>query len=196
MSKILVNVALPYANGPIHLGHVAGAYLSSDIFVRFLRMHGHEVMFVSGSDEHGTPATLAADRLHISPKDIADRYHKEHVESFRKLDIIFDIYTRTTYPEHRETVAEFFLDFQQFPAVVALVSTGFLKTAVGAFSFDVPVGHEPVVRGAERRYHCVLGQQAFPVVKCNCISVYVFDCNSTSAITISNFKRAIMLDPK
>ncbi len=113
MSKILVNVALPYANGPIHLGHVAGAYLSSDIFVRFLRMHGHEVMFVSGSDEHGTPATLAADRLHISPKDIADRYHKEHLESFRKLDINFDIYTRTTFPEHRETVAEFFLDFHR-----------------------------------------------------------------------------------
>ena len=111
MSKILVNVALPYANGPIHLGHVAGAYLNSDIFVRFQRMHGNEVMFVSGSDEHGTPATLAADRLNISPKEIADRYHKEHAEAFRNLDIIFDIYTRTTYPEHRDTVAEFFLDF-------------------------------------------------------------------------------------
>ena len=113
MSKILVNVALPYANGPIHLGHVAGAYRSSDIFVRFQRMHGNEVMFVSGSDEHGTPATIAADRLHISPKEIADRYHKEHLEAFRNLDIVFDIYTRTTYPEHRDTVAEFFMDFYQ-----------------------------------------------------------------------------------
>lgn len=111
MSKILVNVALPYANGPIHLGHVAGAYLSSDIFVRYQRMHGNEVMFVSGSDEHGTPTTLAADRLHISPRDIADRYHKEHLEAFGNLDIVFDIYTRTTYPEHRDTVAEFFMDF-------------------------------------------------------------------------------------
>lgn len=111
MSKILVNAALPYANGPIHLGHVAGAYLNSDIFVRFMRMLGHEVMFISGSDEHGTPATLAADRQHISPMDIADRFHKEHVDAFNGLDIIFDIYTRTTYPEHSETVAEFFTDF-------------------------------------------------------------------------------------
>lgn len=109
--KILVNAALPYANGPIHLGHVAGAYLSADIFVRFQRMNGNEVMFVSGSDEHGTPTTIAADRQKVSPREIADRFHQEHHESFRNLDIDFDIFSRTTYPEHAETVKEFFLDF-------------------------------------------------------------------------------------
>ncbi len=109
--KILVNAALPYANGPIHLGHVAGAYLSADIFVRFQRMNGHEVMFVCGSDEHGTPTTISADRQKVSPREIADRFHKEHSESFRNLDIEFDIFSRTTYPEHAETVKEFFLDF-------------------------------------------------------------------------------------
>ena len=109
--KILVNAALPYANGPIHLGHVAGAYLSADIFVRFQRMNGHEVMFVCGSDEHGTPTTISADRQKVSPREIADRFHQEHNESFRNLDIEFDIFSRTTYPEHAETVKEFFLDF-------------------------------------------------------------------------------------
>ena len=109
--KILVNVALPYANGPIHLGHVAGAYLSADIFVRFQRMKENEVMFVSGSDEHGTPTTITADRQKVSPQVIADKFHREHEEAFRKLDINFDIFSRTTYPEHSETVKEFFLDF-------------------------------------------------------------------------------------
>lgn len=109
--KILVNVALPYANGPIHLGHVAGAYLSADIFVRFQRMKGNEVMFVSGSDEHGTPTTITADRQKVSPQVIADRFHNEHLEAFNNLDIRFDIFSRTTYPEHSETVQEFFLDF-------------------------------------------------------------------------------------
>lgn len=109
--KILVNAALPYANGPLHLGHIAGAYLNADIFVRFMRMGGHEVMFVSGSDEHGTPTTITADREGVSPAVISDRFHREHEEAFRDLEINFDIFSRTTTPEHSETVKEFFMDF-------------------------------------------------------------------------------------
>ena len=109
--KILVNCALPYANGPLHLGHVAGAYLNADIFVRFQRMNGNEVLFISGSDEHGTPVTISADKQNVSPIEIADKYHREHEESFRSLDIVFDLFSRTTYQEHKDTVTEFFLDF-------------------------------------------------------------------------------------
>ncbi|MCL5782378.1 MAG: methionine--tRNA ligase [Candidatus Thermoplasmatota archaeon] len=109
--KILVNCALPYANGSLHLGHVAGAYLNADIFVRFQRMNGNEVLFISGSDEYGTAITIAADRLKVSPGKIADKYHREHEESFRSLDIVFDLFSRTTYQEHENTVKEFFLDF-------------------------------------------------------------------------------------
>ncbi|MEM0156331.1 MAG: methionine--tRNA ligase [Thermoplasmataceae archaeon] len=108
--KILVNCALPYASGPLHLGHIAGAYLGPDIFVRFQRMMGNEVVYISGSDEYGTPITIKADKEHKSPKEIADFYHNEHLSTFRSLDINFDIFSRTTDPMHTETTSEFFLD--------------------------------------------------------------------------------------
>ena len=108
--KILVNCALPYASGPLHLGHIAGAYLGADIFVRFQRMAGNEVLFVSGSDEYGTPITIRADKEGKSPKEIADFYHNDHLNTFRSLDINFDIFSRTTEEIHSETVSEFFLE--------------------------------------------------------------------------------------
>jgi len=108
--KILVNCALPYASGPLHLGHIAGAYLGPDIFVRFQRMMGNEVMFVSGSDEYGTPITIRADKEGKTPGEIADFYHKDHLDTFHSLDIDFDIFSRTTEKIHSETVSEFFLD--------------------------------------------------------------------------------------
>ncbi len=108
--KILVNVALPYANGPLHIGHIAGAYLGADIFVRFQRMAGNEVLYVSGSDEYGTPITVRADKENKTPKEIADRYYEEHVSTFKNMDINFDIFTRTTYEEHSKVVGEFFLN--------------------------------------------------------------------------------------
>ncbi len=107
--KILVNCALPYANGSLHLGHIAGAYLGADVFVRFQRMSGHEVLFVSGSDEHGTPITLRADKEKTTPAAIATRYFEEHRETFRNLGVDFNIFSRTTAPEHAETVKEYFL---------------------------------------------------------------------------------------
>ncbi len=109
--KILVNCALPYANGPLHPGHIAGAYLNADIFVRYQRMTGNEVLFVSGSDEHGTPITITAEKEKVDPYVISSRFHEEHLETFRNLDINFDIFSRTTYPEHSETVKEFFMHF-------------------------------------------------------------------------------------
>ncbi|GAB6282860.1 MAG: methionine--tRNA ligase [Ignavibacterium sp.] len=109
--KILVTAALPYANGPIHLGHLAGAYLPADIYVRYHRLKGSDILFVCGSDEHGVPITITADKEGLKPKDIIDRYHKINKESFEKFGMSFDIYSRTSIPIHYETGKEFFLEF-------------------------------------------------------------------------------------
>lgn len=109
--KILVTAALPYANGPIHLGHLAGAYLPADIYVRYQRLKGSDILFVCGSDEHGVPITITADKEGLKPKDIIDRYHKINKESFEKFGMSFDIYSRTSIPIHYETGKEFFLEF-------------------------------------------------------------------------------------
>ena len=108
--KILVNCALPYANGPLHLGHIAGAYLGADIFVRFNRMLGKEVLFISGSDEYGTPITISAEKNHVTPQEIADKFHNMQIEAFNSLDINFDKFMRTSDPEHDIDVDEFFLN--------------------------------------------------------------------------------------
>lgn len=108
--KMLVNCALPYANNSIHLGHVAGAYLGADIFVRYNRMIGNTVLFVSGSDEFGTAITIQADRENTTPKAIADRFHNENKKSFSDLDIDFDIFSRTSEPEHEKNAQEIFLE--------------------------------------------------------------------------------------
>ncbi len=107
--RILVTSALPYANGPLHLGHLAGAYLPADIFVRYQRLKGQDVVFISGSDEHGVPITVTADKEKISPQDVVDRYHEMNKESFSRLGIDFDHYSRTSLPIHHETAQQFFL---------------------------------------------------------------------------------------
>ena len=109
--KILVTAALPYANGPIHLGHLSGAYLPADIYVRYQRLKGREIIFVCGSDEHGVPITISADKEKVKPKDIIDRYHKINKEAFEKFGMNFDIYSRTSLPIHHETGKDFFLEF-------------------------------------------------------------------------------------
>jgi methionyl-tRNA synthetase len=108
--KYLVTAALPYANGYLHLGHVAGAYLPSDIYVRYKRLQGEDVVFICGSDEHGTPIEISAIREKVSPKEIIDRYHLSNKESFEKLGIKFDIYSRTSNEKHIKTSQEFFLN--------------------------------------------------------------------------------------
>ena len=108
--RYLVTSALPYANGPIHIGHLAGVYIPSDIYVRYLRLRGRDVIWVCGSDEHGVPITIKARNEGVTPQDIVDRYNKIIKDSFEGLGISFDIYSRTTSPTHRQTASDFFLD--------------------------------------------------------------------------------------
>ena len=107
--KIYIGVAWPYANGSLHLGHIAGCYLPADIFARFCRMNGKDVLMVSGSDEHGTPITISADNEKVSPQKIVDRFNKEHTENMKQMGISFDLFTRTTTENHSRTVQEIFL---------------------------------------------------------------------------------------
>ena len=106
--RTLITCALPYANGPVHIGHLAGVYVPADIYVRYLRMRGREVLFVCGSDEHGVPVTMAARKEGCSPQDIVDKYHNIIKDSFREFGIGFDIYSRTTSDVHHENAAAFF----------------------------------------------------------------------------------------
>ena len=108
--KIFIGVAWPYANGTLHLGHIAGAYLPADIFARFHRMKGNEVLMVSGSDQHGTPITIRAEQEHTTPADVVARYHQEFLDSWRKMGISFDLFTRTGTANHAETVHDVFLN--------------------------------------------------------------------------------------
>ena len=106
--RYLVTSALPYANGPVHIGHLAGVYIPSDIYTRYLRLRGEDVISVCGSDEHGVPITIKARQEGVSPQDIVDKYHGIIKESFRRLGMSFDIYSRTTSPTHHKTASDFF----------------------------------------------------------------------------------------
>lgn len=104
----LVTSALPYANGPLHIGHLAGCYIPADIYVRYLRLKGEDVKFVCGSDEHGVPITIKAKKEGITPQQVVDKYHKIMGDAFNEFGISFDIYSRTSSPTHHQTAAEFF----------------------------------------------------------------------------------------
>lgn len=111
--RLLVTSALPYANGEVHIGHLAGAYLPADIYVKYHRLKGTDVVFICGSDEHGVPITIAAQRAGVSPKELVDRYHPIIKSSFEALGIEFDNYSRTSLPIHYQTVQDFFLKIYQ-----------------------------------------------------------------------------------
>ena len=106
--RTLITTALPYANGPVHIGHLAGVYVPADIYARYLRLCGKDVVMIGGSDEHGVPITIKAKNEGVTPQDIVDRYHNIIKESFKGLGISFDIYSRTTSAMHKETASEFF----------------------------------------------------------------------------------------
>ena len=106
--RYLITSALPYANGPVHIGHLAGVYVPSDIYTRYLRLKGYDVISVCGSDEHGVPITIKARKEGITPQQVVDRYHEIIEKSFRRLGMSFDIYSRTSSPTHRVTASEFF----------------------------------------------------------------------------------------
>ena len=106
--RTLVTAALPYANGPLHLGHLAGAYLPSDLFVRYKRLKKDDIVFICGSDEHGVAITIAAEKAGVQPQDIIDKYHSINKKAFEDFGISFDFYGRTSSPIHHETSQEFF----------------------------------------------------------------------------------------
>ena len=106
--RTLITTALPYTNGPVHIGHLAGVYIPADIYARYLRLQGRPVTMIGGSDEHGVPITLKARKEGVTPQDIVDRYHALIKKSFEGLGISFDIYSRTTSDIHHDTASEFF----------------------------------------------------------------------------------------
>ena len=107
-ARTLVTTALPYANGPVHIGHLAGVYVPADIYTRYLRLQGEDVIMIGGSDEHGVPITIKAKAEGVTPQDIVDRYHEIIKKSFQELGISFDIYSRTTSAIHHDTASQFF----------------------------------------------------------------------------------------
>ena len=111
--RIFIGVAWPYANGPLHLGHLAGCYLAADIFARFHRMNGDEVLMVSGSDSHGTPIMRKAEDDGVTPRDVVENYHSSFLDSFEKLGITFDLFTTTMTDNHREVVSELLLNLNE-----------------------------------------------------------------------------------
>ncbi|HYH56496.1 MAG TPA: class I tRNA ligase family protein, partial [Anseongella sp.] len=107
--RYTVTSALPYANGPLHIGHIAGAYLPADIYVRYLRMNGKDVIYICGSDEHGAAITIKAKKEGSTPQAIIDKYHALNKETFQKFGISFDMYHRTSEPIHHRLSQEIFL---------------------------------------------------------------------------------------
>ena len=105
--RTTVTSALPYANGPVHIGHLAGVYVPADIYVRYLRLKKEDVVFIGGSDEHGVPITIRAKKEGITPQDVVDRYHTLIKQSFEEFGISFDVYSRTTSKTHHDTASEY-----------------------------------------------------------------------------------------
>ena len=134
--RYTVTSALPYANGPVHIGHLAGVYVPADVYVRYLRAQGEEVMFIGGSDEHGVPITIKARKEGCTPQDIVDRYHKIIKDSFAELGISFDIYSRTSSKEHHETAAAYFKKLYDEGKFVEKVSQQYYDEEAGQFLAD------------------------------------------------------------
>ncbi len=134
--RIFVGVAWPYANGPLHVGHLAGAYLPADIFARFHRLCGNEVLMVSGSDCHGTPITLRAEREGVAPGDLVRRYHESFLTTFSKLGVSFDLFTQTYSENHYQVTSEFFLRLSEKGFVTKRSVTGSYSETLGRFLPD------------------------------------------------------------
>ena len=149
MKKYLVTSALPYANGPIHFGHIAGAYLPADIFVRFLRQKREEVIYICGTDEHGVAITINAEKEGVPYKDYVDRHHAAIKEFFDKLDIRFDHFSRTTAPAHHALARKFFLALHKKGFIKAAVEDQFYCAACGRFLADRYVSGSCPKCGAE-----------------------------------------------
>ncbi len=134
--RILITSALPYANGPLHFGHIAGAYLPADCYARFERLKGHEVLFISGSDEYGVAITLSAELANRTPQEQADHFHQVNQEIFEKFSISFDHFSRTTTPEHAPLVQQFFNDLLANGYIEARMSEQFYSESDRRFLAD------------------------------------------------------------
>lgn len=146
----MVTAALPYANGPIHIGHLAGCYLPSDIYVRYLRMRGRDVKFVCGSDEHGVPITIKAKKEGITPQDVVDRYHGMMKAAFEEFGISFDHYSRTSSKQHHKNAQEFFINLMEKGALVAKETQQYFDPEAGQFLADRYItGQCPKCRAAD-----------------------------------------------
>ena len=134
--RTLVTTALPYANGPVHIGHLAGVYVPADIYVRYKRMKGDEVLFIGGSDEHGVPIAIKAKAEGVSPQEVVDRYHALIRESFARLGIDFDIYSRTTSETHEKTATAFFTKLYESGKLIEQTSEQYYDPEAKQFLAD------------------------------------------------------------
>jgi len=134
--RYTITSALPYANGPIHIGHLAGVYIPADIFARFLRMNGEDVLFIGGSDEHGVPITIKALRQGVTPQEIVDQYHEIIKKSFHDFGISFDVYSRTSNEIHHETASAFFRKMYEAGQFVEKVTQQYYDEETGHFLAD------------------------------------------------------------
>ena len=134
--RTLVTTALPYANGPVHIGHLAGVYVPADIYTRYLRLKGEDVIMIGGSDEHGVPITIKARKEGVTPQEIVDRYHGIIKKSFEEFGISFDIYSRTTSEIHRKTASDFFRTLYDKGVFIEKTSEQYYDTEAGQFLAD------------------------------------------------------------
>ena len=150
--RYLVTSALPYANGPVHIGHLAGVYIPSDIYTRYLRLKGCDVISVCGSDEHGVPITIKARKEGVSPQDIVDRYHALIKRSFERLGMSFDIYSRTSSETHSKTASAFFKKLYDEGKFIEKTSEQYYDTEAQTFLADRYIVGTCPKCGAERAY--------------------------------------------
>lgn len=136
MKRYTITSALPYANGPIHIGHLAGVYIPADIYARFLRSNGEDVLFIGGSDEHGVPITIKARNEGVTPQQIVDRYHNIIKKSFEELGISFDIYSRTSSKIHYETASDFFSKLYEDGKFIEKTTSQFFDVEANTFLAD------------------------------------------------------------
>ena len=150
--RYLVTSALPYANGPVHIGHLAGVYVPSDIYARYLRLKGCDVVSICGSDEHGVPITIKARKEGVTPQDIVDRYHNLIKRSFERLGISFDIYSRTSSPTHAVTASDFFRKLYDDGKFIEQTSEQYYDEEAKTFLADRYIVGTCPKCGAERAY--------------------------------------------
>ncbi len=150
--RTLITSALPYANGPVHIGHLAGVYVPADIYARYLRIKGEEAVFIGGSDEHGIPITVKARNEGVSPQDIVDKYHYLIKDSFEKFGISFDIYSRTTSEIHHKTASDFFLTLYEKGEFIEMETEQYYDEEAGQFLADRYITGTCPVCGNENAY--------------------------------------------